>query len=318
MHELGVLWSSAWRLALAWADANRSASWALSACIGLAMPLPWAWLQWQARQENQDRVAEHTAQWRDLAQLEQRNAQLRQQLKAVPSHRTDPDPLVRLSEGARAAGLQTSGLTVGKPERVASSAEHTWQQRPVSVSVQGQGTAWQLWVARWPEQLSGATLRTLDLQVQPDGTVSAQLALMLAQPTNPQAETAPVDASASGATWVSTQHQHAQQHPSFAPWMGDELRRPRQPLEAFALAHVRYIGHMTQAGRKLALVRVADPAQPTHGQVHTVAVGSYLGQDLGRVEAVDTEQLRLRELVRDASGAWHTRWVRLALMENAP
>ena len=76
-----------------------------------------------------------------------------------------------------------------------------------------------------------------------------------------------------------------------------ELKRERQPLEAFALRDLFFTGTLRQGPNWLALVRAG-------GVIHTLRVGEYVGPDLGLVRSVDEEGLDLREIGRDNSGQW--------------
>jgi len=320
--------AGAWRQVVAWAFAHRKASWAVALLLGVACVMPWGmaslqtWLEVQAQWEQQG------IDQRNLAGLEATNADLRRTLSAGAALETLPG-MGRMTEGAHQQGLHITGLTMGKPVRVLRTDSAELQQLPVSFKAQGTWANWSSWVSGWPQQMPSAQLHMLELVARPDGSVDVQVSVAVPQRVALQAEPAsapqPDGLAPSGeaaladvTAWAATQRQQAQQHPSFAPWMALELKRPRQALEAFPLAHLRYIGHLTQAGRSLALVRVMDPSQSALSQVYTVSVGTYLGQDFGRVEAVDLAQLQVRELVRDANGTWQTRRVSLPWTETRP
>ena len=87
-----------------------------------------------------------------------------------------------------------------------------------------------------------------------------------------------------------------------------ELTRNREPLEAFALDSIALVGVMSQAGRKVALVR-AD------GKLHQIVPGSYLGQSMGKVTKVEDTRITLREMVQDELGEWSVRSTILKLQE---
>lgn len=76
-----------------------------------------------------------------------------------------------------------------------------------------------------------------------------------------------------------------------------ELERSRGPLEAIALKEAALTGTVRQGQVWLALVRVGS-------LIHTLAVGDYIGPDLGRVITIDETGLELREIRRDAQGRW--------------
>lgn len=304
MLDASHLWVGAWRQLWAWRCANPRALWLAAVLLGAACVSPWTLLTLQTWGDVQEALGQQAAQQHDLEQLHKNNAQQQGGMAVTPGLNIASDGVTRLSESAREQRLQLSALSVGKSVRVPRTDNVAWQQLPVSFALHGAWTDWLTWVSRWPDALPGASLSLLDLKVRPDGTVAAQLSLTLPQPLS--------------SVLPASTHPHAQQHPSFAPWMAKELNRPRQPLEGFAREHLRYIGHIAQAGRMLAVVRVVEPGQTSQTPLHTVAVGAYLGQDFGRVEAMDAQQLRVRELVRDASGTWQTRSVSLPFMETLP
>lgn len=76
-----------------------------------------------------------------------------------------------------------------------------------------------------------------------------------------------------------------------------EAGRPREPLEAYDLAELRLVGTLTIGGRPWALVRAPG------GEVHRLAVGSYLGRNHGRVVSIAEASLSLVELVVER-GTW--------------
>lgn len=76
-----------------------------------------------------------------------------------------------------------------------------------------------------------------------------------------------------------------------------ELERERAPLESLPLTQFFFAGTLRQGQTWRALMRVGSV-------VHSVAVGDYLGPDLGRVQSVTETGLELREIRRDASGRW--------------
>jgi hypothetical protein len=270
----------------------------------MACVSPWTLWELQAWWDVQELIDQQAAQQRDLEQTRKSNAQQRGHMAATPVLKASADGVSRLSEGAREQRLQLSAVSLGKPVHVLRTDRGELQHIPVSFVLQGAWTDWLVWISRWPDVLPSTSLSRLDLKVRPDGAVTAQLSLALPQHVD--------------LVGTTSTPPEAAQHLNFAPWMAKELSRPRQPLEGFAREHLRYVGHMAQGEHTLAVVRVVEPGQSAQTQVHTVAVGAYLGQDFGRVEAMDAQELRVRELVRDASGTWQTRLVGLPFMETLP
>ena len=88
-----------------------------------------------------------------------------------------------------------------------------------------------------------------------------------------------------------------------------ELGRSKTELEGFALESMVMVGVLTKEGQNVALVR-AD------GKLYKVKVGSYIGQNLGKVTKVEETRLTLRELVQDDLGDWSARTNMLNMQER--
>ncbi len=88
-----------------------------------------------------------------------------------------------------------------------------------------------------------------------------------------------------------------------------ELKRNKDPLEAFALESITLVGRMSAQDRQVALVKV-------DGLLYPVQLGSHLGQNFGRVVGINDHSLSLRELVQDPAGKWTERKVLLVLQER--
>lgn len=88
-----------------------------------------------------------------------------------------------------------------------------------------------------------------------------------------------------------------------------DLARPKEPLEAFPLESLKYVGSMKSGGRMHAIIQ-ADNA------LYQVRAGNYLGQDFGVVVAISESEVKLRELVQDAAGDWAERLSTLRLQEK--
>jgi len=88
-----------------------------------------------------------------------------------------------------------------------------------------------------------------------------------------------------------------------------ELLREKAALELFPLESMTMVGILTNEGKNVALVR-AD------GKIYQVAVGSYVGQNLGKVTKVEEAGITLRELVLDDMGEWSKRTNMLTMQER--
>ena len=76
-----------------------------------------------------------------------------------------------------------------------------------------------------------------------------------------------------------------------------DLDRPREPLEAYPLESLKYVGVMTKKKSSYAIISV-------DGSLHQVRVGNYLGQNFGVITSISEADVKLRELVQDSAGDW--------------
>lgn len=88
-----------------------------------------------------------------------------------------------------------------------------------------------------------------------------------------------------------------------------ELGRRQEALEAFPLDAMAMVGTMNQKGGLIALVKVGT-------LLYQVRIGQYLGQNYGRVLAINENELKLREIAQDAAGEWIERPAALQLQEG--
>lgn len=89
-----------------------------------------------------------------------------------------------------------------------------------------------------------------------------------------------------------------------------QLRRRKEPLEAYPLDGMKMVGTVTRQGSPHALIEVDK-------LLHYVRLGEYIGQNYGQVTKIDETELSLRELVQDAAGEWIERTTTLQLQEKA-
>lgn len=87
-----------------------------------------------------------------------------------------------------------------------------------------------------------------------------------------------------------------------------DVNRPKEPLEAYPLESLKMVGTLYQKGVYYALVR-ADTS------VYRVKAGNYMGQNFGIITGINDSEIKLKELVQDASGDWTERKVALQLAE---
>jgi type IV pilus assembly protein PilP len=78
-----------------------------------------------------------------------------------------------------------------------------------------------------------------------------------------------------------------------------DLSRPRDPLEAFPLQSLQYVGLLTNAKQKYALIKTPENI------TQQVKVGGYMGQNFGKVTEITESEIKLKETVQDdATGDW--------------
>ncbi|MFN6961251.1 MAG: pilus assembly protein PilP [Rhodocyclaceae bacterium] len=76
-----------------------------------------------------------------------------------------------------------------------------------------------------------------------------------------------------------------------------DFDRPREQLEGYPLESIHFVGVLEKPRSKerRAIVRV-------DGVVYQVGIGNYLGQNFGRIVAINPTEIVLKEIVQDPSG----------------
>lgn len=97
--------------------------------------------------------------------------------------------------------------------------------------------------------------------------------------------------------------------PSINTGLTPDLDRRKEPLEQFPLDALRMVGTLSRAAIYWAIIRTPD------GIVHRAAEGNYLGQNYGKIVAVQEEKVDITELVQNANGTWIERQSKLAIVE---
>ena len=312
----------------AWPRAAQQALLIGAGLVGALLLSPW-WLQslsaWTEVTQAQDKLL---VQQQATQALREQTAQLLQAAQVDPTTFADVKVLTEL---AQQQGLQFSYLGMDKPQQTVSLSALQIQQLPMHLKVQGSWDGWLNWLAQWPKAAPGVTVASLELKADPRGGISAQMLAVAPQSTQPESafelssvkldDAAPTDPFSAQA-WASAQRQHAEQHPSYARLVAPELLRPRDLLETFPRERLQYVGQIGAGAELEALVKVlpptADKKDTAMSSVHRVRVGSHLGQDFGKVLAVQFDQLVVQELALTPTGEWQTREVRLPLQQAAP
>ena len=76
-----------------------------------------------------------------------------------------------------------------------------------------------------------------------------------------------------------------------------DMDRPREPLEAYPLESLKYVGVMVRKNAAYAIIQ-ADAS------LYQVRTGNYMGQNFGVVTRISEDEVKLKELVQDAAGDW--------------
>ncbi len=97
---------------------------------------------------------------------------------------------------------------------------------------------------------------------------------------------------------------------SNAALVAPELNRRKEPLEAYPLDSMVMVGSLMQSTQPVALVRIDN-------LLYQVKIGSYLGQNYGRITKISETEVALREIVQDAAGEWIERVATLQLQERS-
>lgn len=84
----------------------------------------------------------------------------------------------------------------------------------------------------------------------------------------------------------------------------------KQPLEAYPLDALQYVGMLNKAGGTIALIQIDS-------LLYQVRVGDFMGLNYGRIMRIEQGQLALREIIQDTTGDWVERDTTLDLREGS-
>jgi type IV pilus assembly protein PilP len=88
------------------------------------------------------------------------------------------------------------------------------------------------------------------------------------------------------------------------------MARPKEPLEAYPLESLKYVGLLAKEKLTYALIKTPD------GNIQQVKIGNYLGQNFGVVTEITDSAVTLKEIVQDdLSGDWADRTTSINLQE---
>lgn len=86
--------------------------------------------------------------------------------------------------------------------------------------------------------------------------------------------------------------------------------RPKEPLEAYPLESLKYVGLMSKKNATYALIKTPD------NMIQQVKVGNYVGPNFGLIAAIKDSAIEVKELVQDdLTGDWVERDASINLQE---
>jgi len=97
--------------------------------------------------------------------------------------------------------------------------------------------------------------------------------------------------------------------PSVTNGIQPDLNRRKEILETFPLESLAMVGTLQKDEAIFALIKSPD------GTLHRVKVGSYLGQDYGKIDYISESEIKLMEIVQDGVNEWTERISTLMLKD---
>lgn len=98
-------------------------------------------------------------------------------------------------------------------------------------------------------------------------------------------------------------------HPSAGNNISPDVQRTRETLEQYPIDSLRMVGTLRKTGKIIALIQVEKV-------IYQVHVGSYVGQDMGRVIKISEDAMQVEETTQDAGGEWRKRLVEIKMKEK--
>lgn len=86
--------------------------------------------------------------------------------------------------------------------------------------------------------------------------------------------------------------------------------RAKEPMEAYPLESVKYVGHLAKGKSIYALLKTPDSG------LQQAKIGNFVGQNYGMITSISDSEVTLKEIVQDdLSGDWVERVTSLTLQE---
>ena len=89
-----------------------------------------------------------------------------------------------------------------------------------------------------------------------------------------------------------------------------DFNRPKEPLEAYPLESLQYVGSLSKNNSQYALIKTPD------NSIQQVSIGNYMGQNFGIVTQISENEVVLKEIIQDElSGDWAEQTTSVGLQE---
>lgn len=89
-----------------------------------------------------------------------------------------------------------------------------------------------------------------------------------------------------------------------------DFNRRKEPLEAYPLENLKMVGTLQQQKVMHALIKTPD------NNLFRVRPGNYMGQNFGRIVAINETTIALKEIVQDSAGSWEEKDQALQLLDE--
>ncbi len=90
---------------------------------------------------------------------------------------------------------------------------------------------------------------------------------------------------------------------------GPDLERRKELLESYPLDQLTFVGTMERAKTSYALIKADNT-------IHRVTAGNFLGQNFGRIVAINETEVLLKESIQDSEGEWKESEAALQLVDE--
>jgi len=88
------------------------------------------------------------------------------------------------------------------------------------------------------------------------------------------------------------------------------MSRPKEPLEAYPLSSLKFVGSLAKEKLKYALIRTPDAG------IQQVKIGNYIGQNFGMVTEISDSEVTVKEIIQDElTGDWVEHSASVSLQE---